>query len=264
MKEKKLLELLRTSEINILRALFVSLDERWTFKSMGAPYSRLYFVTEGGGFLKTEDQFVNMTAGNLYFIPSNVKFSCGCKHLEKLFFHVSIPTLENYDLFESLGQIYSIPYPVSKVADMKKLMQKEDYLSVIELRFEITRVLIRLCRECSFDLISVKKHSALVSSVIDYIKGNVHVGLTVSDISREFFVSESKIRNAFKEEMGIPIGKYMDDMVFMKAMLLLSKKDITVAAASAELGFCDQFYLSRRFKERIGMTPSHFKKINAF
>ena len=143
-------------------------------------------------------------------------------------------------------------------------MENEDYFSVLELKLLITEVILELCREYSFGEQSVKKHSELVSRIIAYIDENIRVDLTVSDISRALFVSESKIRSCFKEEMGLPIGKYMDDMVFMKAMFLLSKKDVTVAAASAELGFCDQFYLSRRFKERIGMTPTHFKKINAF
>lgn len=106
-----------------------------------------------------------------------------------------------------------------------------------------------------------KTYGDLVKNIIAYVHENTRVNLSVRDISNRLFVSESKIRNSFLKEMEIPIGKYIDDMVFIKAKELLSKEQLSIGEISAELGFCDQFYFSRRFKEKFGSSPSFFRKI---
>ena len=79
MRESVLLEAMRNTNLNIDRALFVKLTNKWNFKTAGAAHTRLYFVTYGEGFLKTENQYIEMKPGNVYFIPPNCKFSCGCQ-----------------------------------------------------------------------------------------------------------------------------------------------------------------------------------------
>ena len=80
------------------------------------------------------------------------------------------------------------------------------------------------------------------------------------EIAKEMFVSPSKLRNTFKAETGITLGGYIDDMVFFRAKKLLGSKKFSVGDISTKLGFCDQFYFSRRFKEKYGKTPSKYRK----
>jgi len=262
MREKALLEVLRETNLRINRALFVKLDERWGFETMGAPHSRLYFITAGSGFIKTESQYIELTPGNVYFVPSNCAFSCGCEHLEKLFFHVSISTIEKYDLFFNMGKIYSLPFSKNEIDTLLNLINSENYIDIIALKSEIMKTLIKFSSTYSFEKTEIKKYSKLIQAVISYIESNTSLKIKVSDISKALFTSESKIRNTFKNEMNMPIGKYIDDMIFIKARQLLLNPKYTIAAISIELGFCDQFYFSRRFKEKFGFTPSEFRKRN--
>ncbi|MBE6635124.1 MAG: helix-turn-helix domain-containing protein [Ruminococcaceae bacterium] len=262
MRENSLLEILRETDINISRAVFASLDERWNFQTTGSPHTRLYFVTGGGGFLKTKDQYVEMSPGNVYFIPPNCKFSCGCKHLEKFFFHINISTVEKYDLFYNVEKIYSMPFSIETSEKIRTLINSERYVDILSLKLFILKTVLDFSDAYSFEKTSIKKYSPTVQSVISYIEDNLSIKLTVEDISRATFVSESKIRNSFKKEMNMPIGKYIDDMIFIKAREMLSKVGCSISEVSAALGFCDQFYFSRRFKEKFGRTPSDFKKIN--
>ena len=62
------------------------------------------------------------------------------------------------------------------------------------------------------------------------------------------------------KETGVTLGKYIDDMVFIKAQELLLNNQLSIATISTFLGFCDQFYFSRWFKSMHGETPSHFRK----
>ena len=48
--------------------------------------------------------------------------------------------------------------------------------------------------------------------------------------------------------------------VFIQAKKLLANEQLSIAEISTRLGFCDQFYFSRRFKQKFGETPSSFRK----
>ena len=262
MQENTLLEVLRETNLTVSRAQFVKLDERWNFETTGAPHSRLYFVTGGSGFLKTDGQFVDMLPGNVYFVPPNCAFSCGCKHMEKFFFHVNVSTIEKYDLFFKIDKIYALPYSATDIEELKKLINSAKYIDVIKLKLFLLKTVLEFCDTFRFDNAEIKKYSPLIQTIILYIENNTSIKLTVSDISKSLFISESKIRNTFKKEMNLPIGKYIDDMIFIKARRMLSSINNNISTVSSELGFCDQFYFSRRFKEKFGLTPSEFKKIN--
>lgn len=262
MQEKFLIELFRESNLTVSRALHVKLNKNWNFHSTGIPHSRFYFIIDGGGFIKTENQYIELKPGNVYFIPPNRSFSCGCEYMEKIFFHINISTLEKYDLLLDLDKIYTLPYSLNDIYNLKKLMNSDNYIDIITLKMLLLKTVIDFSSAFSFNDIAIKKHSRLIQSVILYIEDNISVKLRVADISKALFISESKIRNAFLKEMDMPIGKYMDDMIFIKARKMLSIPTNTISSISSELGFCDQFYFSRRFKEIFGITPTEFRKKN--
>lgn len=262
MKENSLLEILRKTDLEIQRAASVKLDKNWGFQTKGAAHTRLYFISGGSGFLKTDKQYVEMTPEKVYLIPVNCKFSCGCEYLEKIFFHVNVSTVEKYDLFFNVDKICALPFPSEDFKKMKDLLASERYVDMLELKMILLKVLIEFYTAFSFPTVKAKKYSRLIENVITFIDENISIKLTVSDISKSLFISESKLRNAFKKEMNMPIGKYIDDMIFIKAKQMLSNSQNSIAAVSTELGFCDQFYFSRRFKEKFDFTPSHFRKVN--
>ena len=262
MNESLLLDALKETGLSISRAMYVTLDRRWGFTTEGASYSRLYYVTKGGGFLKTEDQEIEMTAGNVYLIPAGCRFSCGCEHMEKIFFHFVISTPEKYELSFAPCRIYTLPCARDKLKELEMLLHTREHIGILRLHLLLLETLSEIFERFSLERSTLKDASPLVRSVIGYIEEHLSVRLTVSEIAAALFLSESKIRSTFKQELDVPIGKYIDDMVFIKARQLLSIPETTIAAVSAELGFCDQFYFSRRFKEKFSVTPSKFKRQN--
>lgn len=203
-----------------------------------------------------------MRAGYVYFIPPSVRFCCGCEYMEKTFFHISLPTVEKYDFLLNRDRIYELPYPLDKQEELRTLLKSEDYLDIVRLGLLVSEAVLNFCTTYPEDGGKIKKYTPLTEKIIGYIEENLSVKLTVSEIARALFLSDSKIRNAFREEIGIPIGKYIDDMVFIKARQMLVDPQRSISSVSAELGFCDQFYFSRRFSERFGRSPSSFKSEN--
>jgi len=50
-------------------------------------------------------------------------------------------------------------------------------------------------------------------------------------------------------------------VVFAEAKKLLSDPSLSIATISAQLGFCDRYYFSTRFKEVCGITPAAYRRI---
>ena len=85
----------------------------------------------------------------------------------------------------------------------------------------------------------------IYSTLTDHIGG---LALTIEDLT------------AVMEEAGMSPGKYIDNMIFLKAKQMLSDPALTIGQISQKLGFCDQFYFSRRFKQLCGTTPLKYRK----
>ena len=246
-------------EMIIHKARRAKLDDRWRCDNAKSPFSRMYFIRDGVGEFKYQGKTMSIKAGHVYLIPAELTFSYSCVYLEKLFFHVSLLNFERYDIMAQSKEIYEMECSDTCYAALDALIDSPRYLDVLQMKSQILSVILDFCKYFSLPNSENKMYSELVEKVITYIKETPKISLRTQEISNVFFVSQSKIRNDFLKETGMTIGKYIDDMVFMKAKQLLADKSISICEISRRLGFCDQFYFSRRFKEKFHITPSVFR-----
>ena len=95
---------------------------------------------------------------------------------------------------------------------------------------------------------------------IRYIQSNLSARLSVQMLAERLFVSKSFLSDKFRGEVGVPLGKYIDDQLMASAQWQLLRTDASIGEISNNLGFCDQFYFSRRFKQLCGETPLQYRK----
>ena len=225
-----------------------------------SPYTRIYIVKEGQGTLRWKDREIPFTGGNIYILPAEVEYVLETTYFEKIYFHISVLTQEKYDIFKNLDEIYHFPYNEGEYDSLYALLMSESYYDKIRLKMNVLSILVRLLEKYTLPESNIKQYSQLVKNTLLYIHQNAKSSLRVSDIADRFFTSESRIRNTFREELGVPIGKYIDDLVFAKAKDLLSNSTLKISQISTMLGFCDQFYFSQTFKKNSGFTPSQFRQ----
>ena len=236
------------------------LDASWCCERAKLPYSRLYFIKDGAGKLALRGREIPLLRGHVYFIPAELEFSYSCERLEKLFFHFSLLNFERYDITAGLDSIYEMEYSGEAYEALGQAVSSDNCFDYLRMQSVLLSVLLGFKSRFSLPDKKIKRYSPLVEAIIGYVKGDPKITVRTKDISDAFFVSESKIRNDFLRETGIPLGRYVDDMVFMKAKEMLADKSLSLSEISGSLGFCDQFYFSRRFKEKLSMTPTEFRK----
>lgn len=259
MNTKQYLGAFNNIALNVHVGEVVSLDSSWRCNNVRSPFTRLYYIKSGSGYIETENERIEMTAGNVYVIPSEHIFSSGCEKLDKIYFHITVTSVERYDILSRLEKIQTVNCGSDFVEEIERCFCSDNYSDMIKLHAMLYTTVSELMEPIDTPVVY---YSPLVEKVMSYINRHLSVKLTSAEIANRFFVSVSKLRNTFKEETGMPLGKYIDDMVFIKAKQMLTREGSSIADISAKLGFCDRFYFSGRFSEKFGVSPGKFREQN--
>lgn len=85
--------------------------------------------------------------------------------------------------------------------------------------------------------------------------------LSISDIAKTYYICTRTLNNRFKAAYGKTFHAYqMEIHLDMARQYLLSHSDSKLHEAALNFGFYDEFHLSKAFKTRFGLSPSHYKK----
>ena len=251
-------------EIEIHASAYVHAGTEWYIKEMCSPYSRIYFVESGEFTIKSGTQEITMKPGHVYIIPTGVVFNGHCDNAyTKLYFHFCINRPDGYDLFSECSGILSCNIGKDGIERIKNLFFSENLVDTLKLKNEILGISLSLLPEENIQHLASVVYSPQVQSAIDYIKDHLSIQLSVKTLSENLFIAPTTLSKHFRDEVGVNIGKYIDDIVFESAKKMLIKTDIPIQVISEKFGFCDRFYFSRRFKEKFGFTPYKYRKLNS-
>lgn len=82
---------------------------------------------------------------------------------------------------------------------------------------------------------------------------------SLRDIACEMKMSYDGFRKRFARNMKVSPSRYRSTRLIDRACELMQQSNLTDKQIAEHLGFCDQFYFSRRFKEITGRSPRHFR-----
>lgn len=254
-------EFLNPPELHIVSDCgYVELDSCWRHTDSLQPYSCLYLVVEGEGVLTLDGEEIVMRPGNAYLMPAGTMFSYRCdRRLVKLFFHFNILGRDGMDLLRNLQRIHSVPLYEGEVEEMVR-MNGGELAQSLALRHKVYDVVSRLLATYPAELMRPKRYSPLVSRAMEYIQNHLSYNLSSGEIADALFVAEVTLRQKFKRETGCTPRKYIEELVLFQGELMLKTTRMSVSQISSKLGFCDQFYFSRRFVAQYKQSPRQYRQ----
>jgi len=92
------------------------------------------------------------------------------------------------------------------------------------------------------------------------MESNVYSAINLPVISEQLGISTSRLNEIFKTYTSMTPYQYYIHIKIHKAEALLEQEDIPVKEAAFRMGFEDQYYFSRLFKNKTGVSPSDWKK----
>ena len=237
-----------------------NLNARWYCKTSSFPFTRLYYIYSGGAVLFCNGKTIPMMPGNMYLLPTNLPIGYHCpERMEQLFLHVVLTTPEDFDVLSLIPDICQLPCSQAYLTQLKQLCEAQDYGQLLNLKTCISQNIVD-CLHKGNVLCPIKPYSAAVLQAMTYMQNNITIQLSGEQIAQAICVSPSFLYKRFKAETGLSLGAYQDKLIFHRATQLLAEQQLSLKEISQQLGFCDQYYFSRRFKSQLGITPSLYRK----
>lgn len=100
-----------------------------------------------------------------------------------------------------------------------------------------------------------KKAVAMARQII---ARNYHSDLSIEKIAKELHYSRNYFGQLFKQEMGMSVNEYINQVRVQKAKVLLLDGNLKIGQIAEKVGFSDQQYFSRIFKKIVGCMPSEY------
>lgn len=167
-----------------------------------------------------------------------------------------------------IGRLRPYPEPeniferLAWLGDSKEEIENR-YLKLTYFTEKQRKAMINLISNIIFDSAIEIEYDGLMEIATDHIAKNLDKPLDVATLCEKLFVSKNRLYDAFKKSFGRTVNDYIWDERIKRAKELLLSTNLSTADISAMVGIENSAYFSRVFKERAGISPAAFRKINA-
>ena len=127
--------------------------------------------------------------------------------------------------------------------------------------FYLSAVFAELFLTLDHQQIPSNQHSELFLKFQVLVDQQFKQNLTIAEYASQLHVSPNHLNKRIKSETGKTTSELIKEITILEAKVLLLQTKMTVKEISNELGFNDDSYFSRLFKNETNYTPSNYRKM---
>ncbi len=102
--------------------------------------------------------------------------------------------------------------------------------------------------------------SVRMQRVADWLKANLEGHITIAEAAAIAVMSERNLLRRFRAEIGISPSEYLMNARLVRAQEMLLQTGLPADSIARRCGLTDGTRLSRLFRERIGSTPTEYRR----
>ena len=140
----------------------------------------------------------------------------------------------------------------------KYLSQIHTFKTVDDLTYWLSEIMIRFT-DCVFNLTEVK-HFDVIYKAVDYIKRNYMKKISLDEVASHVNLSKSYFCAIFKNEMKCSFNEYINKVRIDISKRLLLDENMTLVEIAYCVGYEDQSYFTKVFKNQVGISPGKFRE----
>lgn len=261
--------------------------KKFDFHGEKHDFWELVYIDAGVAGVTAEDKEYTLKQGDVIFHKPNeyhnistvdgfansVIISFGCKSKLMSFFENKILTLNTYEKsllsniveegMEAYGETMSevicpsLPENKSETIGSDQIIKQNLELLLLSL---IKNNKTEKKEKSSPEQVRYLHSDNLVDGIKSYIEDNLYDGITLDEISKEFYFSKTYIKSVFRKKTGKSIIKYVTMRKVDEAKKLISQGRFSVTEIAYKLGFSSLHYFSRIFKQHTRMTPTEYAR----
>ena len=160
--------------------------------------------------------------------------------------------------------------PIEKQPPISGMVERENApIGAVQMTFNLLEeFLITLLRR-SESGISIRTRLVLpmyyeslperIKEIAKFMEQNIRRSLSVSEIAKQFLLSESGLKKLFSRDAGCGVTDFFNNMKIEKAKEYIRLNEMNFTQISDELGFSSIHYFSRLFKKKTGMTLTEYR-----
>ncbi|MGV8090685.1 MAG: helix-turn-helix domain-containing protein [Mangrovibacterium sp.] len=264
----------------------LSFDEDREYNDIISPFTRMYLITEGDGWLNIGNHQIPLEAGNLYLIPRftscTYRFGAGLSHY---YIHVSIDhpsgispysfysilnktraTDLDHQLFQRLTQInpgLKLPHHHPNVYQTRFWLTKKVTYQTPAHHLETIGILKQLFSRFlesgqSHTVSSILKYN--IQPILLYIQNNLGRDIFVTELADIACFSKDHFSRVFKSITGMAPCDYIIQKRIERAQFLLLTTELEQKEIIEQTGFKSTSYFSRLFKKYTSYTPEKYRR----
>lgn len=237
-----------------------------------------YYLTEGSVFYHIGDSVYSIEKGDAVFIPPNVSHRTSSNNDERhkrILMYINPEYIK--DFIKSDSNMNSFFYKTNNI----KLNQKEKNFTefvldkIIEefsktpkhnetsIKSYLAALFLSL-NDCvkNSENIEAKSISERMNNIIEYINKNFASEITLSTLSKEFYLHPSYISNMIKKNLGVTFIEYLNKIRIQKSIKLLLTTDYKIEDISDMCGFSSSSRYCKIFASYVSVSPTKYRKIN--
>ncbi|MEH7276558.1 AraC family transcriptional regulator [Neobacillus vireti] len=162
-------------------------------------------------------------------------------------------------------QMKKISGLLSEIDEELQRTGKKNELLEAEVKLELIQLLLCIYKMSQQDLAQVtnkKTEKELhAEAIASWIRDHFKEKISLDRISSELNLSKYYVSHVFKEVTGFTVMEYVMGCRLNQVKYLLEMEpDLSIAEVSSSSGFESLAHFSRYFKEKVGLTPSKYRK----
>lgn len=262
---------------SVTKLLYISIarySAEWNSMLHTHPCAEVFFITDGSGHLRTNDEAVPIGTNDVIIVNSNIEHtevSSEANPLEYIVIGVdgleAISSAENSDEIVSSYSIIHLQTDGEQILGYLRCLLAEienkhpGYNTVCQDLLEV--VLLLLMRHSQFTVTFVpatRKSSKECAIARRYIENHFKENLTLDDLAAAAHVSKYYLAHSFSREYGTSPINYLLSCRIQESLYLLSKTRLPLSQISGMLGFSSPSYFSQSFRRFQGISPMEYRR----
>ena len=280
--------------IDILNVERYRVGREWNHQNVNSPYTRIYMILDGLGYLTVNKKEYLLEPGYLYLVPAftNVDLACPETFLH-YYIHLTTELENGLNIFQMTNFCHKINAEEHNIRvgifdrlielnpnlelverdatkriyqsileRSRKLMRKKSVSNVIESN-GLIRLLLAAFMEKTSGINNLLAKSGLnrIQPVLIYINENLEKLITLEDLAEVVDLNPSYLSNIFRKTIGISPIKFINRKRIEAAQELLLSSRLTLYEVARKVGFSDEYYFSRVFNKIVGQPPGKYRRM---
>jgi AraC-like DNA-binding protein len=262
-RNQQLTRQLNLIDIEILDHGYFVGTQQWNQFDVMSPFGRIYYMIADSGWLETKQGRIDLVPGFMYLIPPYTRVNLRTDaRIEKFYFHFTLK-YAGVDVLEGINRCFSLPLETSLLDDVVRTYSGGSLPDLLQLRALAGLTLSHFLRRSLPDLSPRLVLANTYQEVNAFIERHLSAHLTGRAVCEALGLSYETTRRTFRRDNGITFNQYIKGRLIQEASMQLLLTDRTIQQIASGLGFGDEFYFSRLFKQKMEYSPREYRRINA-